>query len=47
MPTLPPRQTPFCQSPLDLHLGQSVFPDGDERSDAIFAVVEQDHPCAS
>lgn len=32
------------QSPLDLHLIQSVLPDGDKGSDSILAVVEEDNP---
>jgi len=29
---------------LDLHLGQAVLPDGDERSNTVLTVVEEDNP---
>jgi hypothetical protein len=33
----------FTSFHLNLHLGQTVLPDGDERSDAVLAVVEEDN----
>ena len=39
-----PTQSRLSEHYLDLHLAQTVLPDGHERRDTILAVVEEDDP---